>query len=135
MSMLEWSDSLSVGIDEIDNQHMALVDMVNKVHDMLIAGETSQNHVLELVEDMRKYSVEHFGTEEKYMEVYEYPDAPAHRLEHAEFIEKITEVEKGCIDQTCTMSMDILNYLSAWLVNHINNTDKKMGKYLLSKAG
>lgn len=134
MSMLEWSNSLSVGIDEIDDQHMGLVDMVNKVHDMLVAGETSHSHVLELVEDMRKYSVEHFGTEEKYMEVYEYPDAPAHKQEHAEFIEKITEVEKGCIDQTCTMSMDILNYLSAWLVNHINNTDKKMGKYLLSKA-
>jgi hemerythrin len=29
---VEWSDDLSVGIEEIDNQHKVLVDLVNEMH-------------------------------------------------------------------------------------------------------
>ncbi|WP_421902457.1 bacteriohemerythrin [Maridesulfovibrio sp.] len=135
MSMLMWSDSLSVSIAEIDEQHKGLVEMVNRVHDLLVSGESARPQVLEVIEDMRRYSVEHFGTEERYMDQYEYPEAPAHKLKHQEFIDKVTEIESGCAAGTCVLTMDILNYLSEWLVTHINDTDKKMGEFLRAKLG
>ncbi|WP_320175198.1 bacteriohemerythrin [Maridesulfovibrio sp.] len=133
MSMLKWSDSLSVGVIEIDEQHKGLVSMVNHVYDLLISGESDQPHVIEVIEGMRRYSVDHFGTEEKYMDEFEYPEAPAHKLKHQEFINKVKEVESGCVDGTCVLTMDILNYLSDWLVTHISDTDKKLGEFLIGK--
>ena len=135
MSMLMWSDSLSVSIAEIDEQHKGLVEMVNRVHDLLVSGESGRPQVLDVIEDMRRYSVEHFGTEERYMDQFEYPEAPAHKLKHQEFIDKVTEIESGCANGACVLTMDILNYLSEWLVTHINDTDKKMGEFLKDKLG
>ena len=32
---IEWSEVLSVGIDEIDAQHRVLVDLINEMHDAI----------------------------------------------------------------------------------------------------
>lgn len=32
MALLEWEDSLAVGIDEIDEQHKSLFSMIQKLH-------------------------------------------------------------------------------------------------------
>ncbi|ACS80445.1 bacteriohemerythrin [Maridesulfovibrio salexigens] len=133
MSMLKWSDSLSVSIAEIDEQHKGLVAMVNRVYDLLVSGASDRPQAIEVIEDMRRYSVDHFGTEEKFMDKFDYPEAPAHKLKHQEFIDKVKEIENGCADGTCILTMDILNYLSDWLVTHINDTDKKLGAFLEDK--
>jgi len=31
----EWSDDLSVGIEEVDDQHKVLADLINGMHDAL----------------------------------------------------------------------------------------------------
>lgn len=133
MSMLKWSDSLSVSIAEIDEQHKGLVAMVNRVYDLLVSGKSDRSQARKVIEDMRRYSVDHFGVEEKYMDEFEYPDAPSHKLKHQDFIAKVKEIESGCANGSCALTMDILNYLSDWLVTHINDIDKKLGAFLKDK--
>ena len=128
--MLEWNDSLSVHVDEIDAQHKQLVGIVNNVYSLMTTGADGDAQVLGIISDMRAYAVEHFATEEKYMDRYEYPDAPAHKTEHVNFVEKVNEVEEGCRNGSCPMSMEILNFLSDWLVTHISDTDSRMGEFL-----
>lgn len=132
MNMLEWNDSLSVHVDEIDDQHKHLVGIINNIYDLMTNSADGEEQVLEIIADMRIYAVEHFSTEERYMDMFEYPDAPVHKNEHRLFMDKVSEVEEGCRNGSMPISMDILNFLSDWLVTHISDTDRKMGEFLKS---
>lgn len=129
MSMLAWNDRLSVNIKEIDDQHKKLVDMVNQLHAALKEGK-GDAAALKLVDEMKKYAASHFALEEKHMKGHNYPEYLAHKAEHDKFVGKVLEVEKDCKSGKCAISMEILNFLSSWLVTHIKGTDKKYGPYL-----
>lgn len=133
MAMLEWSDTLSVHVKEIDDQHKSLVDMVNTLHDSMTANK-SKEVLAKIVSDMRQYSIVHFETEERYMDKYEYPEHEFHKSEHKDFIAKVVHVEEDYLADKISLSMDVLNFLSSWLVTHISDTDIKMGEYLRYKG-
>lgn len=39
MSLITWSDQLTVGIEEIDQQHQKLVQLINGLHNHMLAGD------------------------------------------------------------------------------------------------
>ncbi|MDQ7832682.1 MAG: bacteriohemerythrin [Desulfovibrionaceae bacterium] len=133
MALLEWNDRLSVNIREIDDQHKKLVDMVNRLHAAMKEGKADAI-AMQIVADMKNYAASHFATEERHMKTHGYPDYPAHKTEHDKFVAKVVAVEKDLRSGKCALSMDILNFLSNWLVNHIKGTDKKYSPFL-NKAG
>lgn len=129
MSLLQWSDRLSVNIKEIDGQHQKLVDMVNRLHDAMKAGK-ADGILMQIVGEMKNYAAEHFGTEELHMQAHGYPDYAPHKNEHDKFVAKVVQVEGDLKSGKCAMSMEILDFLSNWLVNHIKGTDKKYSPFL-----
>ncbi|MCC6132451.1 MAG: hemerythrin, partial [Acidobacteria bacterium] len=42
MSLITWSDELSVGVSAFDNQHKRLVALINELHDAMSAGKGSK---------------------------------------------------------------------------------------------
>lgn len=133
MPMLSWNEGLSCNIKIVDDQHMKLVDMVNHLHDSM-KEEADDKVLFEIIDEMNQYTKEHFKTEEELMDQYGDPNAELHKSEHSSFIEKVKEVQENLKSGKVVLSMDILNFLSDWLVTHINDTDKKMGEYLATKG-
>lgn len=133
MPMLEWNNKLSINVIEVDEQHRKLVDMVNELYDSMIS-ENSHETLLKIVTNMREYTVFHFDTEEKLMTQYDYSEIESHKSEHRDFVKKVEQVEEDCKNGKISLSMDILNFLSEWLVTHINGTDKEMGVFLATKV-
>ncbi len=86
MSLITWSDQLTVGIEEIDQQHQKLVQLINGLHNHMLAGDASDimNKVLDRVIE---YTGFHFKTEEQLMLKYSYPDSEAHQHEHNELVD------------------------------------------------
>ncbi|SMF09315.1 bacteriohemerythrin [Desulfovibrio gilichinskyi] len=134
MPMLEWNESLSINFTEIDDQHKELITMINVLYDMMISNNNSDQDVLNIISDLHTYILEHFGAEVRIMKKYDYPETPAHINEHKEFIAKVNEVENLCNNGAANTSMEILNYLSTWLVQHINDTDKRLGMFIHSQS-
>jgi len=128
MSFVEWSDSLSVGVDEIDDQHKSLVSMLNELHDAVTSGNASVD-LPAVIEKMKGYAMEHFATEERHMKRKNYPDLLDHMSEHAFFVSKVKDFTAVDPEQA-DMLPEVMDFLKEWLVDHILNIDAKMGRYL-----
>ena len=128
MSYLQWSDDFSVKVKEIDEQHKRLVSMINTLHEALVSNK-GQEVQRKIVSDMVSYAVVHFGTDEKYMQLYQYPAHLNHKTEHDRFTEKAVELRTRVNGRGFVLTLEILNFLKDWLQNHILVADKKYAKH------
>ncbi len=132
-AFIEWSDALSIGVREIDDQHKHLAYMVNELNEGISGGwgKEAREHVLtELIE----YTRVHFATEESLMSISAYPGAAKHKKQHESLIDTVNDHVKKYSDDPKASSYDLLFFLKKWLVNHIMGEDKNLGEYLIKKG-
>ncbi len=126
---MTWQDSFSVGVKEIDEQHKKLISMINSLYSAIKKGK-GQTILQDILEGLVQYVDEHFGTEEKYMEQYNYPGYLAHKKEHNKFTEQVLEVYQDFEQGKQVLTLELLDFLKKWLKNHILGTDKKYALFL-----
>jgi len=134
MAFLEWYDSYSVHVDEIDRQHKQLVAMINRLHDSIAQNkveETVGQVLIELVD----YTKRHFADEEHLMIRIGYPDLPQHRAHHDKLRHQLAEILKRLRDNDRLTIFELMGFLRAWLVDHILREDKKIGQMIASEVG
>ena len=129
MALLNWNDSLSVGVKEIDGQHGKLVDMVNQLHEAMKQGK-ADTVMMGIIQEMKRYAANHFATEERLMTTHNFPGYAAHKAEHQAFVGKVEALEADLKSGKVAVSSAILDFLSKWLVNHIKGTDMKYSSFL-----
>jgi hemerythrin len=133
MALIEWNESLSVNVVEIDEQHRKLVGMINHLNDAMRQGKGKES-LGKIVNGLLAYAGIHFRTEEKYFEQFEYPDADRHRKEHLAFTQKAVAFKTDFEAGKLLLSMEVMRFLSDWLQNHIKAVDKKYGPFLNAKG-
>ncbi|WP_303784917.1 bacteriohemerythrin [Azovibrio restrictus] len=129
--IVHWSEEYSIGLETIDAQHMALIELVNDLWRAIASNapvEVSQR----LLERLEHYTVAHFGAEESMMRALQYPDFATHKLAHAKFVHRI-QAERQHLLQGRNLSLDILHFLRDWLVNHILVSDKAYARFCAEK--
>jgi hemerythrin len=124
MALIEWSSSLQLGVEEIDNQHRKLVAMINELNDAMRQGK-GKTVLGKIVDGLTAYTGTHFKTEEKYFQQFAYAEATPHTDEHAAFVRKVTEFRTAFGKGKLGLSIDVINFLSDWLQNHILVSDRK----------
>jgi len=130
-TIVMWQNSYSVGIKLIDEQHMELIRLTNRLFASCMAGqESSKNTFHDIIHAVVDYVGYHFGIEEKVMERVKYPEYRVHKQEHANFVQevfkKVEEFKSGKI----FVPLSFAYYLRDWILHHIAMNDKKVGKYL-----
>lgn len=131
---LQWNQDLSVGVNEIDDQHKELINRVNSFFDAMGKGK-GREEIEKVVKFLEDYVITHFSTEEKYMAKYGYLDSLAHKAQHKAFIKDFGEIKKKCEDNgTSThLVIQVQRHVHNWLINHIGKVDKALGAYLKTK--
>ena len=133
MALIQWNDGLSVGVGEIDRQHQKLIGMINDLNDAMKQGK-GKDILYKIINGLTIYTKTHFGTEEKYFDQFRYPDANNHKTKHLEFTKKVTEFKEGFNKGKISLSIEIMDFLSNWLQNHIKVIDKKYGPFFNEKG-
>ena len=129
MSLVVWSDKLSVGIKSIDDQHSVLFDTINNLHAAMLKGQ-SRSVVGTLLHTLVGYTREHFTAEEAMMETAKYPALSAHRIKHEELTKQVEEYVTRHESGDITFSIQLSFFLSDWLSKHIQSTDQEYGPWL-----
>lgn len=129
--LLEWDDSLSVGIGSIDHQHRKFLSLLNDLYDAALQLK-GQDEILSILRRMGEYTKEHFSYEEGLMVECDYPDYQRHLAEHISFIEFVEKTTKRLEMEDFISSIELITYLRDWLTNHIINVDKHYGGHLIA---
>ncbi len=130
MALMEWRESYSVGIPSIDEQHKKLVSLINELAEAM-HNKKGKEVLKGIIDEMAKYAVYHFQTEEKYMKEFDFPGYDEHKKEHDSFVEKVKEFQKEYEEGKSLLTVEILMFLRDWLIKHILGTDKKYGPFLI----
>jgi len=130
MSQLEWNDSYSAGLGELDDDHRRLFDVINKM-DAAVQDGRGQEIMGEVLRDIAHHTNDHFPHEEKLMAQHNYPLIREHQEMHRIASEKIQEMQaefdRGDPDLTPNK---LSHFLSFWFGTHFLTEDATFKRHL-----
>lgn len=131
MSRIEWDDSLSIGVDVIDEQHKKLIDLHNHIHDSILGTGEEDSEIVtrEVVKEVMDYTAYHFKCEQEYMEKIGYPDLVTHIRLHRMFENEIYQHFRAAIDGHFILPTQIIKLIKQWFYDHITTEDRKIGEF------
>jgi hemerythrin-like metal-binding protein len=130
--LLEWDESVSVGVAEIDKDHRALMKLVNDANTWL---DTNSNlaQIGPLLTQIRDHSQAHFSSEEVAMAACNYPRLKQHHILHLELNELMRQATDDFADGTATIAQ-IRGLLGSWWLDHVRIADGAFVPYLEDHA-
>lgn len=134
MPLMTWTEKLSVGVGVLDEDHKRLVRMVNDLYDGLQAGH-GRDMLGRILDELVTYTKVHFAREEKLFGETAYPAAAQHKQEHDALAGRVIDVQKKyAAGANAILTIDVLQFLKNWLVNHIQGSDQKYRPHLNAKG-
>lgn len=133
MAFIEWDDSFSVNISEIDRQHQTLFRMINDL-DAAIQEDSNEDALRRIAGGLINYIDLHFSREETYFDEFGYSDAKKHKKEHATFVQKVLTFMDGFEQGNVKTSTDMMQFLKKWLMTHIKGSDRKYASLFIERG-
>jgi hemerythrin len=131
---MEWTERLSVGVTRFDDEHKKLVALINALFDAVQAGR-GREALGKTLDELVMYTQSHFINEELALAHSSYPHLDTHRSEHAKLARQVIDIQQKYHAGASTMlSMEVMSFLKAWLVKHIQGTDQKYAPFLRDQA-
>ena len=121
-SRIVWSEAMSVGHPELDNDHRVLIDLINQ---LAAADDCNDRASAEFViDELIQYTMQHFAREEELLERLDYHELTQHMGSHVALTRRVMALrERFVTGLSNRLSTDILDFLSTWLANHILKDD------------
>jgi len=130
----EWTDDLSVGIEEIDVQHKILVGLVNRLYDETIVHQATAEVLDGILNELVEYTVIHFAVEESLFRIFDYPATEIHTRHHDELKAQVLDLQAKVKRGEVTINTKLLVFLKNWLQHHILEEDKLYGPFLVQQG-
>jgi len=132
MALIVWDRHLEVGHPKIDAQHRSLVDAFNALHQAMKQGK-GKEEVGKTLAFLANYTVEHFAMEEGLMRQYAYPAITKHQTLHQDLVAKVGDLVNKVQAGQAMVTLQVMDFLEGWLVEHIQGEDSQLSAYLRGK--
>ncbi|MBT5309697.1 MAG: PAS domain S-box protein [Rhodospirillaceae bacterium] len=127
--VVDWSDGLLTGMDDIDDDHRKLIDIINELG-RLRGSNSSPDSLIKTFGELKDYTVYHFQREQALMNDWSVNKThkSMHLKAHAGFIARIEKAGE-LIDAHPNYVVDhVLGFLVGWLLHHISDVDTSLVK-------
>jgi hemerythrin-like metal-binding protein len=94
----------------------------------------SKTQMSGILGELAKYAKTHFAAEEKEMLAIGYPEIGAHITEHVKFTRKVDDFLANFSSGVAGVSVELMQFLNDWLVQHICHTDQKYSELMVRKC-
>jgi hemerythrin-like metal-binding protein len=129
MALMTFGQNFSVGVQEVDDQHKVLFDIINELHTAMLKGQ-AQSLTGPLLKKLADYTSNHFAAEEAMMASANYPGLDAHKIKHRDLVKQVEDYIERHEKGESTLNLHLLNFLRDWLTHHIQKVDKEYGPWL-----
>lgn len=126
---IEWKDEYTVGEVDLDFHHRQLLNFLKELMEFSDSEGQSSRSIEEIFDDLVRYTEYHFSAEERYMQLYQYPQISEHKKYHDEFTLGLSALRKEFKKEMPEISQKLTLYLKNWLVKHILTEDKKYAAF------
>ncbi|MBE5961416.1 MAG: bacteriohemerythrin [Lachnospiraceae bacterium] len=129
--MFEMKDEYLTGIKQIDEEHARLFEIAEEAYQLLKEEYVvdKYDNIVTIINELKDYTRFHFAHEEEYMESIGYKKMFTQKIQHMNFIERLEELNLEEVDVHQEESIEeLLTFLGNWLVEHILECDKQIGK-------
>jgi hemerythrin len=130
-----WTESLELGIEEIDGQHRELFRRGERLYHAMLQGEPAAAELM--LASFRDFVLSHFEFEERWMRRTEFPALAPHREAHRDFADRLHRVtgEYRRHGPTAEVAETLRIWLEAWLREHIAGEDRALGRWATDHQG
>lgn len=131
---LDWNESLSVCIPEIDIEHQNFIRLVNELNEAIVA-RAGIARISSCMQAILVDAAAHFSHEEALFREWNYPDAESHAKKHEQITLALREImghfERGGLE--CELIEAGLK-VKAVLIEHLLSEDMKYRDYCLASG-
>ena len=132
---IAWSDSLSVGVPEMDEEHRKFIARVNDLNKAIIESEDKAT-VKRAMDLMLMEAAHHFWHEQELLARWKYPETATHVAKHAELTAQFERVMKEFAEADISFVWALKGLrLKQLLVEHLLKEDMKYRDFLLAQSG
>jgi len=128
---IKWDDNYLLGNEQVDNQHRKLFELVNSLVESC-DSETAMDELRSTLNFLLRYTVQHFEDEEALQIRSNFPEYEQHKKMHEDFKVTVRDLVQRFIESNSSdlLLHDVKKILVKWLINHILEEDKKIGRHL-----
>ena len=125
---------IKIGEKSIDTEHDLQMQILDSLSESLQKGGdfSSARYILE---QFIEFSDMHFLSEQLVMRLQSYPDYERHLEAHTELMKKVREIRDSVFRGENAPSLQLVQELRDWLLNHIASEDVAFGEFLREKEG
>lgn len=126
MTFIKWEKKFDLGIDNFDNQHKEIIELVNQLYEK---KEGNKSEILKLFKSLLSKMDEHFKDEETLMKEKKIVQFISHKLEHDRALLKYSDYYIKLSKKNIKLDTEILESLKNWFEVHLEKKDKKLIEY------
>ncbi len=131
MTLLQWQERYSVGIDAVDHEHKELIELINRLHDKLTANG-DESSIEAFFGDLFKGVSSHFALEEKLMRERHYDQVAQHKQDHERLLDEIRDIMDEFSGEADIAELSA--QLDAWFSKHFETHDARLHQALTSHS-
>lgn len=124
--LMEWSDQLDIGLDEINRQHKVLLHLVNELYHLL-KHNYGLSSIKRVVQGLIDYTANHFSYEETLFDQIDYVHTKEHVNKHHELVNQVLDFQRR-VEKGEDIGDELMAFLKGWLVHHIMKEDNAYAK-------
>jgi hemerythrin len=129
---LEWSDGMSVGIPEIDEDHKRFILLIDELN-LSITERMKATEIKKRLQHVIEDADRHFKQEEKFFREQHYPNAEGHAISHNNVRRTLQKIQDSFIPYGLEAEwLDAALIIKQILISHILNEDMQYANYFKS---
>jgi hemerythrin len=129
MLSFSWKNKYSVGVGDLDNQHRAIMDRLDELHEEMLNGKVNEA-VAPLISGLVSLAGEHFATEERLMESTKFPGLADHRAKHQRLSRKVGEFIARHDTGDRAAYCQFMYFVRDWMTKHMEKEDQEYAPWL-----
>jgi len=129
MALVEWQDKFKIGIEEVDYEHRALIELINEYFNAA-ANKDSNMAVMYFLGEIHSRISAHFALEEKHMRELKYDQYEDHKQDHERLLDDILDIMDEYHDTANLNEKEFGQRLNEWFTQHFRTKDARLHKFL-----